>query len=477
MQDRWKAISERGHFLYSQTKSKMTDVALVQPRFVQDYTSSTQPISPPLGLAYLGATLKKAGFSVEAFDLAATPTKVHNEVEQILKSKPKIIGLSVTTPTLQEVYKITKELRLRGFNGRIILGGPHITARINAVSLLGGDFGLGGECENTFPTLCEIILRGDERDGETTGLAEFGLDQKQDETISYITDLDSLPLPERALFKNGRYQFVHLICSRGCPYHCTYCSMAGTPYRTRHPRLIVDELELIAREYPQSSIGFGDDVFTAKRTLTEGICKEIKARGLTILWSCTTRTDIVDRRLLEEMRKAGCWHISFGVETGVEAIRAALGKDIPNRQYEKIFGICKELSIKSRAYAMFGHPLETIRNMRETIAFIKKLAPDESFFSLTSIYPKTKLAQKAIAEGRITPDIWERIIPLKKSAPIYLPDNVTIEDMKAIIMEAVQEIYLSPHSIAKRFLKVRSLHELQNELHALYGFIADTPSI
>jgi len=481
----------------------MSDVVLVQPRFERFQPSHTYPTNPPLGLAYLGAALKGEGFTVEAVDLTTNPGEIQKDCKLILHFNPRVIGISVTTPTLLEVYKLTTELRKKGFAGLIVLGGPHITVRPEAVSTLEGDFGLAGECEHTLPQLYDTLIKEDILECRNTtrhstthnpqlydtlinkdtkykeihGLSRRDGKLVGEEEIAYISDLNALPLPERALFSMERYQFAHLICSRGCPYSCTYCSMAGTPYRARHPQDIVDELASLARDYPWLSIGFGDDVFTMDRTLAEGICKEIKARSLDVQWSCTTRADTADKSLLQEMKSAGCWHISFGVESGVEAIRTSLGKCISNAQYESIFLACRELGIKSRAYAIFGHPSETVRDMRETISFIKKLNPDEAFFSLTSIYPKTRLARQAIAEGKIPEDVWERCIQLEQPTPLYLPDNVTIEDVKAIIGETIQTIYLSPRSIVKRLLKARSLNELQQELSALYGFIADAPSI
>lgn len=455
----------------------MCEVLLVQPRYEKFGEASVYPTSPPLGLGYMAAVLREDKFDVCVLDLNVESRSKKQDLEKILRLNPEIIGISVNTPSLPTVYGITTGLRNRGFGGEIIFGGPHITARPESLMYLDGLFGFKGEGEVGLNMLCNFLVRGE---GKEEDIVNLVINNKRGVRINkeeHIENLESLPPPARDLFKTQKYRFIHLICSRGCPYKCSYCSVANTKYRARSPKKIVDELNFITRTYPSASVGFSDDVFTLDKKLVEEICREIKKRKLKGRWSCTTRADLADKKLLEDMYNAGCWHISFGVESGVEEIRYSLGKRITNEQYTVVFDLCKKIGLKTRAYVMFGHLNEKERDMFETIKFIKKLKPSDAFFSLTSIYPNTLIAKHALIEGRISKNIWEENMIKGFGAPIYTPEGLTLEDMKVILYAALKEFYLTPTGVLKRIVQARSIAELKQGLDFFYGFIVNTLSI
>jgi len=455
----------------------MVDVLLLQPRYEWFEKARVYPTGPPLGLGYIGAVLGGKGFTLAALDFNIDAMSLNEEAASILSINPKVVCISVNTPSLPAVYTLVRRLRGLGFEGDFLFGGPHINARPETLVALDGRYAIKGEGEVGVEGICSFLLskKGGVDEVPNLVINDDGVLHFNEHRV--IKDLDSLPLPKRSLFEGNRYKFMHITCSRGCPFKCTYCSMAESGYRKREPQHIVDELEYVAREYQNASIAFSDDVLTLDREMVLGVCAEVINRGLKAKWSCTTRSDLVDEELIGCMQKAGCWHMSFGVESGVEGIRYSLGKEITNKQYVKAFQLCKKMGVKTRAYAMFGHPKETAKEMRETIRFIKEINADEVFFSLTSIYPNTRLAAQAVKEGRISDCVWEENMRRGLGAPIYVPDNLTLEDMKGVLYDALMQFYLKPHTIMKNFLRARSVDELKQALSLFNGFISNTLSI
>lgn len=258
----------------------------------------------------------------------------------------------------------------------------------------------------------------------------------------FVHNLEGLPLPAMHLLDMKRYKFIHLMCSRGCPYDCTYCSMAKSRYRQRNPESVVEEMLINASAYPKASLGFGDDVFTLDRDFVVELCRDIRKKDLRVMWSCTTRADLVDGKLLEYMHKAGCWHISFGIESGVEEIRYSLSKRIENSVYIRVFNECRRRGIRTRAYAMFGHLGEKLGDMYETIRFVGDLRPDDVVFSLSSIYPGTALARHALDEGFIEEDVWDSRMLQGLGAPIYIPKGVVFGDIMRVMGDAASRFNL-----------------------------------
>ena len=430
----------------------MCDVLLIQPIHEKVDRKKTYPTGPPLGLGYMASVLVESGFDVKILDMNIHASS-STEVQDILKIKPSIIGVSVNTPSLPHTYTLLNELRGEGFGGEVVLGGPHLTSQPKSIIKLGCRYGFRGESDFDFERLCGLLIRkeGCEENIKNLFIKEGGC-LKFNENKTY-SDLDSIPTPNRDMFEMGKYDFIQIVASRGCPYKCIYCSMAGTKYRKRDSRLVVDEVIEVSRKYPNSMIGFSDDILTFNQGFVEDMCDILIRRESKVKWSCTTRADLVNEKLIKKMRLAGCWHMSFGVESGVEDIRYEIGKNIPNQTYKDVFNVCDNYGVITRAYIMFGHPNESLKEMVQTINFTKELKPKECCFSLTSIYPGTGLAAWAIKNNIINEDVWEENMVKGLGAPVYLPEGVAFKDIEKILLLAVKTLKPTPIGAVKEIIK------------------------
>ncbi|MFH1055044.1 MAG: radical SAM protein [Candidatus Altiarchaeota archaeon] len=417
--------------------------------------------SIPLGVAYLAAVLEESGISVSVIDCSVEKVDVGGLARRILDAKPKVLGISVTSLSLRFVKRLIDEVREGGRTStipKIAVGGPHIGADTGSSLLLGADVCFSGEADYSFAEYCKGVIDGG--DG-VSGIINCGL----------VNDINHLPYPARHLFDEKRYRFVPIMASRGCPCNCMYCGMAGTPYRKRGLDSIRGEVEGMSRGRCLISLDFADDVFTLDRQHTMEIADLMEEYNLS--WACTTRADMVEGELLRYMGKRGCRHISFGVESGSEEIRALVGKNVPDKAYVKAFKGCREAGIMTRAYIMVGFPGETRRDMERTISFTNSLKPDSYGYAMTIVLPNTRLMDYCVSKGLIRENYWVGYMRGNAGVPYFLPEGVVRSDIDALAYRQSKRFYLNPRHIALRMKNAKNAGELTDSLKAWGVYLAD----
>ncbi len=235
----------------------------------------------------------------------------------------------------------------------------------------------------------------------------------------FIRNLDDLPLPRhdllplemyRAPLVRGNYAFV--VTSRGCPGGCRFCIKHvsyGRSARFRSPENILAELELLA------GLGVRDvhmyaDLFTISREQVVGLCELILERGLRLRWTCNSRVDFVDPEMLSLMGRAGCWMISWGIESGSEEVLRRACKGITPEQVEQALRWAREAGIRNWGYFIIGLPGETEETIRETIRFAKRLPLSLALFHIAAPYPGSPLFFEVVEQGWFRPGTrWEQV--------------------------------------------------------------------
>lgn len=153
------------------------------------------------------------------------------------------------------------------------------------------------------------------------------------------------------------------------------------------------ELEDIVRVHGVHHVVFRDPIFTTRKDRVHAICDGILERKLDLKWQCETAVKVLDRPLLEKMAKAGCVHISLGVESGNELIqRKHCGsKLLDHEQAVQVFADARELGIETRAFCMIGFPEETPAMVEDTLRLVERCDPDQVQFCAVTAYPGTPL--------------------------------------------------------------------------------------
>ncbi|HEY93786.1 MAG TPA: radical SAM protein [Dehalococcoidia bacterium] len=463
----------------------MQKVTLVNP---PQFTGYPQP---PMGLILLAAVLESKGYPVNLVDANLLGMKPVDIIP--LLDDTDILGLTAMTPTVIRAIDIAREVKSAKPDLPIIMGGPHATllpvetmAAASEVDII-----VRGEGEEAFINLLSALE--DKKPLENIR----GITYRKDAIVvnnppsPEISDLDSLPFLAYHLLSLKSYKphpphgrtlpFAVLITSRGCPYNCGYCSkpVFGKRFRGQSPARIADEIACLQEKYGVREIAFYDDSFTLDMDRAYEICDEIIRRKLNIIWSCETRVNLVEEKLLKKMKQSGCYSISYGLESGSQEILDVIDKGTTLEQAEEAVRYTHEAGIHAIGYFMIGSPGETPDTIHETIRFAKKLKVDYAQFSITTPFPGTRLYDLYL-EGGGRPDIpWEDYVyaaSSEGSAPVFESDSLSREDIILWESKAYREFYLRPSYIWQRLVSCTSVGDIKVNLNGLSMLLSSIKS-
>lgn len=442
----------------------------------------TSFVTPPLGLMYLGAYLKKAGHQPEILDFL-----LDRFDEDLLFEKAKnaeLIGISAVTPLIANAIKLADLIKEKFPEKIIVLGGPHPTLlpRETIESCKNIDYIVKGEGEERLNWLIEYLI-GKRRKEDLDGLyfRENGeiidLPQK-----SRIENLDSLLFPARELVPIERYsKFLEsrkkpattIITSRGCPFDCTYCSkpIFGRLCRERSPENILKEMELLKEKYNVREIIFYDDTFTLNGERIAELCQLLIEKKVNIIWKCETRVNLVNGELLRLMKRAGCYLIGYGIESGNQKILDVLKKGITIAEVEKAVKITRETGIEILGYFMLGIPGEGEKEIKETIEFAKSLNIDYAQFSIATAFPGTELYRTAKTQNRIPKDWQDSFYALGQTKKITSLCELDPETLQKYLKTAYRSFYFRPKYILNKIKKMKSMNDFIFYLRGLKSLL------
>jgi anaerobic magnesium-protoporphyrin IX monomethyl ester cyclase len=275
------------------------------------------------------------------------------------------------------------------------------------------------------------------------------------EARPFIPDLDDLPMPLYEQLPLDKYRmplmkgpFIFLVTSRGCTAGCKYC-IKHVSYqwsvRLLSPERIMRELWRLD-ELGIHNIHMYADLFTVNRDQVVDLCRRIIDEKLKIRWTCNSRVDYVDEEMLRLMGQAGCWMISWGIESGNEEIlkRAAKGTDPRKARYALTWA--RKAGIKNWGYFIVGLPGETEQTIRQTIDFAKRLPLELALFHIAAPYPGTPFFFEVVENGWFKPGTrWEEVDMDKGTVLQY--DNLSAEQLVYWQRRAFREWALRPGPI------------------------------
>ncbi|MCP4349061.1 MAG: radical SAM protein [Desulfobacterales bacterium] len=393
---------------------------------------------PPMGLAYIGGVLRQKNHKVRIIDASSYSWKKLEK--EILLSNPDIVGITCWTIERGQAFITAKIVRQCFPWTKIIIGGQHATAfPEHMFQIAHADIVVIGEGEET---VLEIITAVE----NNNPISQVkGIVYKEGDKIGYteprglIEDLDSIPFPAYDDFDLKEYTGLPetkslaaaIITSRGCPYNCIYCSSAvfwKRAWRSRTAENVLEEIVWLYKDYNVRSLIFFDDLFFLDKNRAIEICKKIIEKNLDIRWVAEGRVNSVNQELLYWMKRAGCYRIDYGVESGSPRILKNINKKITVEQIRQAFKLTHEVGIKPDAYLMVGNPGETNETIDETIQLMGEIKP---YFTnsggISYILPNTELYEKAKQLGIVDDDYW-----LKSNDTIYYTGEHSLNELKTL---------------------------------------------
>jgi anaerobic magnesium-protoporphyrin IX monomethyl ester cyclase len=374
---------------------------------------------PPLGIMSLAATLRAHGHTdIRLFDMAYdSETTV---IDACRTEKPDLIGLSTDSISFDRGAACIAGIRKVYGGGRIILGGVHPTiAPEEALRTTGALLAAIGEGEETVLAIVDA-LEGAKDIASVKGIAyRDGDTVRKTGPRPFIENLDTVPFPARDLLPMERYlraradvpmlmPVITVFASRGCYGNCIYCqpvarTLFGKTMRHRSVENVIDEIEMLQRTYSFRTLFFTDDELLYNgREWVEELAETMIRKRLRLRWTCQARVDQVqDEGLVALLRRAGCYAIGFGVESGSQSILNYMRKGYTTPMIDNAFRLCRKQGIITTCNLMVGTPGESSASVAESRAMIARIHPNLIRVSITTPTPGSDLHTKLIKENRI----------------------------------------------------------------------------
>lgn len=435
---------------------------------------------PPVSLATAGAVLENRGHNVDILDCPAQMIDYEPFCQKITPGEYDIVCWSTATPSITSDLFLSKTIKHMDPDIKTVVFGTHVTelADVCLQQETSLDFIIRNEPEET---LAELIacLEDKKELSSVTGLSFSQEPHKicHNPPRPYINNLDSIPFPAWHLLDLDRYRLplIHkkfLIISpiRGCPYPCSFCT-ANTYYgrkiRKKTVQRIIEEMEYDIRRFDISHFLIWADTFTADRDYVMDFCDAIILKKLAISWACNSRVDTVDDALLKKMAAAGCWMISYGIESGDQHVLNTARKNITLNQSRKAVSLSRKNGITVVGHFIFGLPGDSIGSINKTIQFAKSLDLDFAQFYCATPFPGSPLFRKALDNKWI--DKFDFSQFRQDNAVMQLP-GLPPEKVNALRKKAFKGFYTNPRHFFQLLKTVRQ-HNISDAIKSSVEFL------
>lgn len=425
---------------------------------------------PGLGLLYIAAFLRKEKLPVILLDAEGRGLDEDAVVKNIIGQDPQVLGITATTISMLSAVNVANKVKTISPDIKIFLGGPHVTAlhRETMESFPKIDGCIIGDGEISFANIIRNIVSGNDLSNGVDGLiwrkgGEILFKPKE----VHIENLDSLPFPAWDLLEGfpkiyrppfhsyRRLPVANIITTRGCPYACSFCdrSVFGKKTHSHSVEYVIEMIEYLTKNFGIKEISIKDDMFIMSKERVSEFCRQLIRKNFNIQWSCNARVNFINDEMLKDMKKAGCWMVSYGIESGSPVMLKKMMKGITKEQVLNALKLSRKNGIVSKGFFMIGIPGETETTMQETLDFIGELPLDELNINFFTPFPGSLLFQEVVAEG-FQPN-YSRMNMLDA---VYVPKGITVEKLTAYQKKIIYAFYLKLSKIA--FYCLRALKDI-----------------
>jgi len=374
---------------------------------------------PPVGLAFLASSVRKAGFTCKIIDCALrfdtldastilkTMDWLHSELS--LANPRLAIGIGpCTTSSIRSIVAIADLCKEKHSSTPLIFGGPLALVpdqgwlffrRLNAFAVVKGDG------EHPLVRVLTALQQGTTishipgvqaaEDQDTTPYFEKNLDECPSPAWDMLEILSYKPSIRRDLFVEP---VASILGSRGCPYRCAFCLSGLVKYRKHSYQYVAEQAAILQRQYGIRALIFYDDCFFPDHSrANDEISSFVEllshwAPGL--LWQIEIRPDVfcaISDETLRQMFSGGCRQINLGIEKGNRSQLELLCKpfDIPTliANCQSVKRVCPGMRLTGTF--ILGGPGETSSTIQETLDLSTQLGLLFAHFYPLELYPGT----------------------------------------------------------------------------------------
>jgi len=428
----------------------MARILFIQANYDIDHPEERAPWMP-LALIELANFTKEKGHKIKILDRNLYYD--NKKLISILKEfSPDIVGMTCyTSPAIKDIKQVSK-ITKENSSALVIIGGVHAT--LEPRSLLNFsyiDYVVRGEGEFPLLEICNLINNKKTDKKNILKIKNINYNEMRP-----LINLNDLPVPDYDLLEVKKYPVATFFTSRGCPGRCRFCYNLGRKLRFYNTEKTVEAITRVLDKYKIREFTIADDNFANLSKRTTRICNALSKYNA--IFHIFLRVDQVHDKVMKNLKKAGCWAIQFGFESGSQRILDFIHKDVTVQQNINAIKQCKKYRIFVDGSFMVGLPTETVKEMKQTVNFIKKYKPDAVDIKAYSPYPSTELYEYGIEKGLMekpqTLDEWEHFCGLKEGEP-----NLS-EIPTPLLLKTIDELSKTSYSIylKKAFLLLANNH-------------------
>lgn len=445
--------------------------------------SDVKSSSPPLGILSLASMIREYGYKVKVVDAHAEGYGISAILSEIEDFEPDVVGITAMTVMVSAAAEIAKAIKEHSPKITTILGGVHVTAEpietLNRYPQF--DFAVIGEGEVVFTEFLEKLRKNGSMDKTQSLVWKEGDIIHVNNRRAFFKSLDEFPPPafdlvpnlfnhyRLSVFGTKKFKSVGLVTSRGCTGKCTFCDLGvvGRGYRANTASYLISLMKDVYQKYGVSDFLFYDDLFVGSRPRLQEVCDIIIKEKLPFTWSCCARVDFIHRDMLSLMKKAGCWMIEYGIESGCQRIIDSMRKNITKEKIRETINATAEAGIITKGNFIFGNPGEDHWSIKESIDFACSLKLNYAQHTFLQPLPGSELYETAGKYGEFDPS-WDRFNTFSIN---FIPKGFTRDNLVWYSRYFWKRFYLRPRIFFQELSKLRSKEDLERLWLALKAFI------
>ncbi len=359
-----------------------------------DEGNDIEKVTTPGGLLSIGAVLNENFIDTKLCNFSYSSWQdVENKIKEF---QPNLLGTTCYAFNRHAVFRLAKLAKLINPKIMVVAGGPFATAMpekiLNHCQEI--DVIVMGEGENTMLQLIKAF-QGRTSLENVKGIAFRKNKEAAITEAQPALDLAKLPVPAK------HFKYNHIITSRGCPGQCIFCATPrywGNKIRYRTADSIAKEFALLKKQGVGDLI-ISDDSFTADKQQVLEFCRLLLKDRTNVMWDCRSRYNLVDEGRLTAMKRAGCYKIGYGIESGSKKILTTLKKFIAPEQMIKSAKLTRDAGLYQYVFLIVGNPGEDDGSIQETLNLLEQIKPQAVLTSYLHTYPGTELYKVAKENG------------------------------------------------------------------------------
>ncbi len=334
------------------------------------------------------------------------------------------------------------------------------------------DLAIYGEADTLFARFLDALLNGipyAEIPGILYQIQKSPPVFKRTPPAPFCTDLDAIPFPARDLINNNAYTLPNneeplatIQVARGCPSACTFCLgpiISGKKIRKRSPQNILNEIVECVERYGIRNFFFRADTFTFDEGWVQDFCHTIIQSGLQIRWMANSKVKPINEETLQLMKKAGCWVVAFGVESGNDETLRRIRKHTTQSDARRAVQTAHRLGLMTYCFYMIGFPWEQRQDILQTFRFALEL--NSHFIEIHIVLPfaGTALYEEYVEKQGLVNNSIGNDYFAHAGTPLLSDSELTGADLVRLRSDFLRRYYYRPSYIVRAFTKIRSIKE------------------